>query len=76
MLCVPMDLDTDEDVSCPFAASLASSGQQDETDVTITVKEKSWRSLHVGATTDGTDEAGVRSEHCRRRVNKQVWTVY
>ncbi|CAH0477369.1 unnamed protein product [Peronospora belbahrii] len=39
----------------------ASSGQNDETDVTITVKEKGWRSLHVGATTDGTDEAGESS---------------
>ncbi|TDH64765.1 uncharacterized protein CCR75_001530 [Bremia lactucae] len=39
----------------------ASSGERDETDVTITVKEKSWRSLHVGATTDGNDEAGESS---------------
>ncbi|GMF27336.1 unnamed protein product [Phytophthora fragariaefolia] len=30
----------------------------DEADVTITVKERGWRSLHVGATTDGNDEAG------------------
>ncbi|RLN95623.1 hypothetical protein BBJ28_00006845 [Nothophytophthora sp. Chile5] len=34
-------------------------GLRDETDVTITVKEKGWRSLHVGATTDGNDEAGI-----------------
>lgn len=39
----------------------ASSGERDETDITITVKEKSWRSLHVGATTDGNDEAGESS---------------
>jgi outer membrane protein insertion porin family len=38
----------------------ASSGRRDETDVTITVEEKSWRSLHVGATTDGNEEAAVR----------------
>ncbi|CAI5711991.1 unnamed protein product [Hyaloperonospora brassicae] len=39
----------------------ASSGERDETDVTITVKEKNWRSLHIGATTDGNDEAGESS---------------
>eukprot|EP00644_Phytophthora_capsici_P002270 jgi/Phyca11/548091/estExt2_Genewise1Plus.C_PHYCAscaffold_270310 len=39
----------------------ATSGKLDETDVTITVKEKGWRSLHVGATTDGSDEAGESS---------------
>ncbi|KAE8910378.1 hypothetical protein PF005_g9170 [Phytophthora fragariae] len=38
-----------------------SSGECDETDVTITVKEKGWRSLHVGASTDGNDEAGESS---------------
>lgn len=38
----------------------ASSGKRDETDITITVEEKSWRSLHLGATTDGNEEAAVR----------------
>lgn len=39
----------------------ASSGKRDETDITITVEEKSWRSLHLGATTDGNEEAAVRT---------------
>uniref|UniRef100_K3W6Z5 POTRA domain-containing protein n=1 Tax=Globisporangium ultimum (strain ATCC 200006 / CBS 805.95 / DAOM BR144) TaxID=431595 RepID=K3W6Z5_GLOUD len=39
----------------------ASSGKRDETDLTITVEEKSWRSLHLGATTDGNEEAAESS---------------
>jgi outer membrane protein insertion porin family len=39
----------------------AKGGRKDETDITITVKERSWRNLHMGATTDGNEETAVSS---------------
>ncbi|KAJ0403610.1 hypothetical protein ATCC90586_008763 [Pythium insidiosum] len=44
-----------------FQLDKASSGRNDETDVIISVKEKGWRKLHVGATTDGSEETAETS---------------
>jgi hypothetical protein len=51
--------------------SVAKNGKKNETDVTITVKEKKWKNLHIGATTDGNEETAV----CRRRRRSNLFAM-